>query len=264
MNIYNLLRTQIQYCINCFSSQYSKKDYKGIEVTNKHVAHYLNDSMKRFKLLIQMVQKYSSDPMESSVLEIGASYGTTLLALKELGYDVSGAEIEDNIPNYCIPLDKKGIAVKAWDLHYNNCPFDNNSFDIVIASEVFEHLLIGLKGAVEKCAKLLKPGGHLIVTTPNLYRAKNIFKISCNRSIIESFSDKPKFKNGVIIDTRIHPREPVMKELISACQTTELKPVHHKYFSSSVGLNIRNIIHSISFPRWRSDLLVVARKEIGC
>ena len=47
-------------------------------------------------------------------------------------------------------------------------PFDDNSFDIIISSEVIEHVPEPAK-ALKELFKVLKPGGKLILTTPNKF-----------------------------------------------------------------------------------------------
>lgn len=47
-------------------------------------------------------------------------------------------------------------------------PFKSNSFDIVISSEVIEHTP-SPQQALKECYRVLKPGGILVVTTPNAF-----------------------------------------------------------------------------------------------
>ena len=56
-------------------------------------------------------------------------------------------------------------------LNIINCPgekldFPNNFFDIVFQNEVLEHVQDDKK-TIEECARVLKPGGKLIIFTPN-------------------------------------------------------------------------------------------------
>jgi len=46
----------------------------------------------------------------------------------------------------------------------NGIPFPRNSFDIIIAEDVLEHLL-DVNKAVEECWRVLKPGGKLLIRT---------------------------------------------------------------------------------------------------
>jgi 2-polyprenyl-3-methyl-5-hydroxy-6-metoxy-1,4-benzoquinol methylase len=48
-------------------------------------------------------------------------------------------------------------------------PYDSNSFDLVILAEVIEHLE-SHRPIVAEIGRILRPGGHLILTTPNIAR----------------------------------------------------------------------------------------------
>lgn len=68
--------------------------------------------------------------------------------------------------------DSKGFQTGKWDTSkidivcdITNIPEPNDSFDVILCSEVFEHLTDPLK-ALAEFSRLLKPGGHLIITAP--------------------------------------------------------------------------------------------------
>ena len=68
--------------------------------------------------------------------------------------------------------DAQGLQTGAWDTSkidlvcdIVNVPEPNGSFDVILCSEVFEHLPDALK-AIDEFARLLKPGGKLIITAP--------------------------------------------------------------------------------------------------
>ena len=68
--------------------------------------------------------------------------------------------------------DKRGLQTGTWDTSkidlvcdIVNIPEPDASFDVILCSEVFEHLPDALK-ALDEFARLLKPGGKLIVTAP--------------------------------------------------------------------------------------------------
>jgi len=68
--------------------------------------------------------------------------------------------------------DGQGLQTGAWDTSkidlvcdVVNIPEQDASFDVVLCSEVFEHLPDALK-ALDEFARLLKPSGKLILTAP--------------------------------------------------------------------------------------------------
>jgi ubiquinone/menaquinone biosynthesis C-methylase UbiE len=61
---------------------------------------------------------------------------------------------------------KNLIEVKVSDLN-EALPFDKNSQDFIISIEVLEHL-VNPDGFLNEIKRILKPGGYLILTTPNL------------------------------------------------------------------------------------------------
>lgn len=68
--------------------------------------------------------------------------------------------------------DARGLQTGSWDTSridlvcdIVNIPEPDGAFDVILCSEVFEHLPDALK-ALDEFARLLKPGGKLITTAP--------------------------------------------------------------------------------------------------
>ena len=64
-------------------------------------------------------------------------------------------------------LQQNGLTAIQADLSTDGLPFEHGTFDLVILSEVVEHLTNSDRALVE-IHRLLRPGGGLVVTTPNL------------------------------------------------------------------------------------------------
>lgn len=99
---------------------------------------------------------------DAAVLEIGTSTGANLRLLRQLGYaraiglDSSAAAIE-----FCRA---KGLG--AVDLG-DACalPYADGRFDLVVATDVIEHVDQDGK-ALDEIRRVLKPGGYALVTVP--------------------------------------------------------------------------------------------------
>jgi len=110
--------------------------------------------LTKHSLYRKIMQIMKSLPV-GSVLEVGCSSGRLLEWLRVRGWDVTGLELQPQASPFIIRAD----ASQPW-------PVDR-LFDAVIAVEVIEHI-VDTDGFLEECARHLKVGGQLILTTPNL------------------------------------------------------------------------------------------------
>jgi ubiquinone/menaquinone biosynthesis C-methylase UbiE len=67
----------------------------------------------------------------------------------------------------------KRLIVQKMDMASLNYP--NESFDLVVCTEVLEHC-VEPRMAIEECARVLKPGGSLIVSCPNYLNPAGLYK----------------------------------------------------------------------------------------
>lgn len=133
-----------------------------------------------FRVLEPLYQKYGTDlrfiaktclglapNTKVSVLDIGCSIGRLLNAFKLANpdmepSDLNGIDIDPNANKNAIPYLREGIVIDDF-LQYR---FENQ-FDIVTMRFVIEHLL-DFRAYVEKAIRILKPGGILFISTPDI------------------------------------------------------------------------------------------------
>lgn len=96
------------------------------------------------------------------ILEVGCGDGRSLLQLKAAGYEVFGLEVDDNVKEL---NDIPGVSIELNTIE--NCSYPDNFFDYIIANQLVEHL-IDLDSFIIKAKQLLKPGGLIIFSTPNI------------------------------------------------------------------------------------------------
>lgn len=107
------------------------------------------------------------------MLDIGCSNGDWLLHWQQRGWNPHGVDIDRKHVGIAL---ERGIDAKACDLNAESLPFPDATFDLVFAGEVIEHL-IDTDGFLSEISRVLKPGGHAIVTTPNLVSFENRVRI---------------------------------------------------------------------------------------
>jgi ubiquinone/menaquinone biosynthesis C-methylase UbiE len=113
------------------------------------------NNTKRADLAISLIE--NNNP---KVLELGTGDGELFLKLSAKGLDITGADI---CPNEGLLRNKHRVI--KHDLN-NGLPFKNNSFDVVIALEVLEHLY-NPYAMMKEIKRVLKPSGYAIIAMPN-------------------------------------------------------------------------------------------------
>lgn len=97
-----------------------------------------------------------------SLLDVGCGIGTFLQQAKREGWEVAGLELSPSVAAYA--RDQNRLQVDTCSIE-GNTPFSSASFDVITLFGVIEHLT-NPRGAAEECARLLRPGGVLILQTP--------------------------------------------------------------------------------------------------
>jgi SAM-dependent methyltransferase len=98
----------------------------------------------------------------AATLDTGTSTGTNLRMLRDLGFcNVTGLDLSDEAIRFCT---EKGLGpVQKGDI--NALPFSDEMFDLVLATDIIEHVDDDT-GALYELNRALKPGGHLLITVP--------------------------------------------------------------------------------------------------
>ena len=115
--------------------------------------------MRRKRRVDEVVELVSQIMPGGSVLDVGCGDGELVHLLKERGYDVRGLDIDPSGCRY------PEVAVQRCDI-MDGLPFEDAAFDLLTVQEVIEHLEDPFK-AVREFHRVLKPGGLLLLTTPN-------------------------------------------------------------------------------------------------
>jgi len=100
------------------------------------------------------------------VLEIGSVPCQFTSLLKQLGYDVSGMDLAPERVDAFVQ--KHELNVDKVDIETDRFPFDDGSFGMVIFLEVLEHLRVNPLHTFRELARVLEPGGRLLLSTPNI------------------------------------------------------------------------------------------------
>ena len=106
-----------------------------------------------------------------NILDIGSGNGYLCGKLKKLNFNISG--IEPDIKGFNLSKDFYKDVIFYNISCYDNPNQINQKFDLIISTEVIEHLYYPSK-LIEFSKKLLKPKGIFILTTPYHGYLKNL------------------------------------------------------------------------------------------
>ncbi len=95
------------------------------------------------------------------VLDVGCGSGEKLKRLQELGWNAGGIDTDERA---VLNAQGKGLRVRAGALAEQRYP--DNHFDAIVLMDVIEHAL-NPGELIRECRRIVKPGGVVIVTTPN-------------------------------------------------------------------------------------------------
>jgi SAM-dependent methyltransferase len=102
-------------------------------------------------------------------LDVGCGAGRLATALGRRGFQVDGVDVEERVVEQAGQLAAAaGVGARFFvaDFTKADTRFADEKYDLVVCSEVLEHVE-GWRDVVANIARVLKPGGLLVLTTPN-------------------------------------------------------------------------------------------------
>lgn len=195
-----------------------------------YIEKSLQSNPERLENQVAAVRRHTSIEGKR-ILDIGCGGGLFLATLKREGAIVTGVELSDSRAFYA--RNKHGFDVIKRTIEDNYWSQFHGTFDIVTLWDVIEHVNYPLS-TIQTAAKLLKPGGVLLIDTP------------CRDAFYHRFGELTYALSGGRFPT-------FLNAMYSA------KPFGHKQILSlaemrslfeAAGLNVAELkrFHELSFP----------------
>jgi 2-polyprenyl-3-methyl-5-hydroxy-6-metoxy-1,4-benzoquinol methylase len=99
---------------------------------------------------------------QGRLLDVGCSNGHFLFWAKQAGLEVVGVELN---PATAEIAQKNGLSVSVGTIE--SATFEPSSFDFILMGDLIEHVT-NPRAVIQAASKLLRPGGLLVLVTPNL------------------------------------------------------------------------------------------------
>jgi SAM-dependent methyltransferase len=157
------------------------------------------------------------------VLDLGCRYGALTRAYAR-GNQVTGVDVDREA---LAEAAKLGIDTQWADVDVP-LPFEDASFDVVVAGELLEHVRDPAR-LVAEAKRVLRPGGQLVASVPNAFRLKNRLRFLVGRKPEED-------------PTHLHMFSPAeVRELLHAFEDPQLHfiagrfvPLHGRLFANDI------------------------------
>ncbi len=133
-------------------------------------ASYARSQLARIASDLAIVLRHATK--DDAILEYGSVPLFLTEALHRTGYRVVG--IDARPERFATAIRTLGLDVRKCDVEREPAPFPDSSFDVVIFNEIFEHLRIDPIFTLRETRRVLKPGGLLLLSTPNLRSLRGI------------------------------------------------------------------------------------------
>ncbi len=178
----------------------------------------------RRKQTIGLIQEFL--PKGAKILDVAAAQGNFTLTLAELGYELTWNDLRSDLADYVRLKHEKGIIHFApgnvFELGFRG------DFDCVLITEIIEHVAHPDE-FLRKVATMVKPGGYIVMSTPNgAYFRNKLPKFSecADPSVFEKDQFKPNSDGHIFL---LWP-----EEIALLGDNAALKLLRHEVFTNSL------------------------------
>jgi N-acetylglucosaminyl-diphospho-decaprenol L-rhamnosyltransferase len=158
------------------------------------VARYIEHGAGRLALSLQLAERLLEGRHDPRILELGSEPWMFTQLLAERGYAVTAAGLrpgdDSDRAEVTIEWDRWSITLEQYlfDVERDAWPLADGSFDVVLAMEVIEHLNLSPAHMLHEANRVLVPGGHLLLTTPNALAARKLAALIRGRTVHHRYS----------------------------------------------------------------------------
>ncbi len=216
-------------------------------------------------------------PPGSRVLEIGCQPGQFTEILVRAGYRVWGLDLYPEVRRAL--WERLGVEVRRANVEEEPIPYEEDTFDAVLFSEVIEHLPASPLPALEEIHRVLRPGGMLLLSSPNALYLRERVLIGLRLLLWRSLEAPSEFHHRMRLRGEerysTHHRLYTAGELRWLLQEAGFSQVRVRYVAAREGVGVswgrlsrrpwrvlpKALLGAVTtlVPPWRSLVLVTAR-----
>ena len=239
------------------------------ELLGSQHERYFREHARRFRFVLGLL---GAPPRPGArLMDAGAAPGQMSALCQHAGWSVIAV---DRFPREPFPprggtpsLDlfaALDINTVEMDITAGPLPFPDSVFEAVLFNETLEHLVGSPLNAVREFTRVLKPGGRLVLTTPNATSLRNRAALVMGRNIYTDLETV-----FTVHPYKCHNREYTLAETVELVRRAGLRPV--RVGRSNIGPPAQSPLHAAAralyysatwlWPPGRSLNYVIAEKQ---
>jgi SAM-dependent methyltransferase len=247
----------------------------------KRPMNYLLRNRHRFYKVLEFVFNHYH-LHDAAFLDLGPYPGTFLKLLRQMnsskGLELFGAGLLASERFVKLMKEEAGARILEVNLDPKNpdlagrrfnseIPLEEESIDYIHAGEIIEHF-VNPAWMLEESLRVLKPGGGMIITTPNVSRIGNVFKLLTGSSNYARL--QPIGEQDPSDEWRAHFHEYAMAELADLLSNRGFRVLHSRYYNcrdrEMVVKNWKQMLIGLlkipfyNIPHLREDIFMAVKK----
>lgn len=145
----------------------------------------------RHRMLSEKIVSLFPDPKGIQIVDCGCGSGQLCSLLTKVGYEVTGFDISKEKVEYC-----RSQGLQVYESNIRDLPVEREKIDVVVCSEVLEHLdrNQGVK-VLGELSRIVKKGCFILVTVP---AEKDAFQDKRHKRYVSS-EELIKFLNACLV-----------------------------------------------------------------
>lgn len=191
-------------------------------ITVDYERDYFDFHHDRYRYLLEKIIQLPI-MRDARILDVGCYPPHLLTTLENLGYRVSG------VASFHEPITSPNVVI--LNIEEDRLPFRSHTFDLVLFSEVMEHLVVNPHIYLSEFHRVLFPHGKLLITTPNAAGLHKLIPILFGRSTYFPLEQlfATTHDNGSLYHR--HNREFIMDELKDVLNKSGFSTQNCEFFS---------------------------------
>jgi ubiquinone/menaquinone biosynthesis C-methylase UbiE len=191
------------------------------------------------------------------VLELGCGTGLVLEPLSKMAARATGLDISRGMLQKAIDRGLDAVQASGTDI-----PFPDETFDCIVSFKVLAHIE-QIEKTMQECARVLKPGGHLVLEFYNKHSLRQMVKLlkPAHKVATQTTDDQVYTRYDSLADIKGYL--PPEIEVVDVAGIRCLAPTYHFFNAPVLGPVtefVERAVQQTPIGRIGGFLVVIARK----